>query len=704
MLLQASFNWYKVCVLDTCFSDLHCFPVGCKKQQAAGTDVIALACTDGTLKLVGSNARVEKSVDAHRGAVLSVRWSPDGTAIATAGEDGQVKVWSRAGMLRSTIAQADEPAYCVCWGGGSSSGQLLFCSGSNVTIAALQGAGGVGANSRNSSGAQASWKAHDALVLKADWSAATNLIVTAGEDCKYKVWDAFGRLLYQSSAWEHSITSVAWSPDGALFAAGSYNCLALCDKQGWSYCQVRPSSGSLLGLCWSPDGTSLAACGGNGSLVMAALLDVRLEDGRVAAVLEGERLVVVADCRSETQERLEFRDPVVKMSLGCGHLVVCSATQCHIYSTSNWNTPHIFDLKDPAQLVLQCGRGFALVDAAGAAQVYTYEGRPVCSLKLQGQGSGLEGLNYQLISLSSDTLALASGSSIRCFETAQGRPVGQHISHNLEVKAVCLSQLVVWYHPAAAFVDRDLLDATKSMHSDGAIGAGASLDLFAGSCLTLRRKDGARVCASIAPQPAMLHDLVRQGQWDKAVRLARFSADPAVWACLAALAMAAGELPTAEAAYAAIDAVDKLQFVLHLRGKAAGGTGGGAAGDVVVAAELALARRQPDEAEAMLLQAGLVYRAIKLHVRLHNWQRALDLARKHQQHVDTVLVYRRRHLAAVGQKEVLADFAALAQEPIDEAAVKERIRQDKAKEAQARAAGASGGGGTAAGAGRSNRR
>jgi hypothetical protein len=53
-----------------------------------------------------------------------------------------------------------------------------------------------------------------------------------------QVWDAFGRLLYQSSVWEHSIASVAWSPDGGLFAAGSYNCLALCDKQGWSYCQV----------------------------------------------------------------------------------------------------------------------------------------------------------------------------------------------------------------------------------------------------------------------------------------------------------------------------------------------------------------------------------------------------------------------------------------------------------------------------------
>lgn len=53
------------------------------------------------------------------------------------------------------------------------------------------------------------------------------------------MWDPFGRLLYSSSPWEQSITSVAWSPDGTLFAAGSFNCLALCDKQGWSYCQVR---------------------------------------------------------------------------------------------------------------------------------------------------------------------------------------------------------------------------------------------------------------------------------------------------------------------------------------------------------------------------------------------------------------------------------------------------------------------------------
>jgi hypothetical protein len=89
--------------------------------------------------------------------------------------------------------------------------------------------------------------------------------------------------------------------------------------------------------------------------------------------------------------------------------------------------------------VYDCRRNW--LAAVAVPQGYTYDGRPVCSLKLQGQGSGLECLNRQLISLSNDTLALASGTTVRCFETAQGRPVGQQLSHKLEVKAVSLSQV-----------------------------------------------------------------------------------------------------------------------------------------------------------------------------------------------------------------------------------------------------------------------
>ena len=62
------------------------------------------------------------------------------------------------------------------------------------------------------------------------------------------------------------------------------------------------------------------------------------------------------DIVSETTDELDFRDKVIKASLGFDHLIVATSTQCHIYSTGNWNTPHIFDLKDTVTLILQVRR------------------------------------------------------------------------------------------------------------------------------------------------------------------------------------------------------------------------------------------------------------------------------------------------------------------------------------------------------------
>ena len=32
--------------------------------------------------------------------------------------------------------------------------------------------------------------------LACDWNASNNLIISGGEDCRYKVWDSYGRLLF----------------------------------------------------------------------------------------------------------------------------------------------------------------------------------------------------------------------------------------------------------------------------------------------------------------------------------------------------------------------------------------------------------------------------------------------------------------------------------------------------------------------------
>ncbi len=95
------------------------------------------------------------------------------------------------------------------------------------------------------------WNAHDGIVLCVDWNVANGLIVSGGEDCCYKVWDAFGRQLYSSRPMEHVITSIGWSPNGESFAVGSYNIVRLCDKAGWTHCRQRLQSGSVWVNCYN---------------------------------------------------------------------------------------------------------------------------------------------------------------------------------------------------------------------------------------------------------------------------------------------------------------------------------------------------------------------------------------------------------------------------------------------------------------------
>lgn len=65
-------------------------------------EVLALGCADGSYKIISKAGRVEKSVaEAHQSAIISIKWSFEGAALASSGEDGQIKIWSRGGMLRS---------------------------------------------------------------------------------------------------------------------------------------------------------------------------------------------------------------------------------------------------------------------------------------------------------------------------------------------------------------------------------------------------------------------------------------------------------------------------------------------------------------------------------------------------------------------------------------------------------------------------
>ncbi|RHY78327.1 hypothetical protein DYB30_008395, partial [Aphanomyces astaci] len=182
----------KVTSVDTFVTSVDWVPsVG--KQSA---DMFVIACTDGTFRIMSKNGREEKKVQASdAGAIISLKWNYDGTALVTAGEDGSVKVYSRSGNLRSTLANTG----------------IIY----PAMLPARVGRKDI------------QWKAHDGPILCIDWNPINNRVISGGEDRVFRVWDGFGRQLYQSPVCEHVITSIAWSPKGDMFAVGAFNMLRL---------------------------------------------------------------------------------------------------------------------------------------------------------------------------------------------------------------------------------------------------------------------------------------------------------------------------------------------------------------------------------------------------------------------------------------------------------------------------------------------
>jgi len=699
-------------------SDFHWAPKSAKKPGAL--DTFLLTATDGKFHLISANGRVEKSVDAHKGAVTSGRWSHDGLALVTAGEDGTVKTWSRSGMIRSTLAQGSVPVYSVVW--GPDNDQILFTSGKSLTIKSLQ------AHLK-----PMTWKAHDGIVLKVDWNVTNNLLVSASEDCKYKVWDCYGRLLYTSSPHDYPVTSCAWAPDGESFAIGSYNTIRLCDKKGWSYSLDKAELGSVFSLTWSTDGTQVAGACGNGHVLLCHVVGRKLEWANYEMTVTGQKTIEIYDVSSDAVESLDVRDRIIKVAFGHSHLVVASTAQCYVYPIKSWNTPLIFDLKEASvHMIVLASRQFVLVDGS-SIYVYSYDGRLLHQPKYTTLKT--DTLNSNSLSLSNDTIAIKDKSeeegmtmsagknlhnphdkmekksNVRLFDTASGKPLGdgKPFQHKNEILQIALDQegspnerrlafidknydlfilsvrqigkanpveklgsmcsgivwnassnmlaaqqdgkFSVWLYPNAVYVDRDLLKLVCVEKNLSEFGKNPQLLSFRDSFVTLRRADGALVSTFISPYPVLLHDILAKEpkKWEDAVRLCRLAKDESLWASLAALASYHKNLDTAEIAYASLGLADKVDYIRNSR-------------DIPVKraqeAELSLLAGNLVDGEGILLQAGLIFRAIMLNIELYRWDRAMELAIKHKTHVDTVVGYRTRYLKSIGGTEDKKLFAA----------------------------------------------
>ena len=716
----------KVCELDTCVTCVR-WMASAGKRKSDGTFVVG--GSDGTFRFVSvQTGRIEKKVEAHTGAITGIAWNPDGSTMLTAGEDGHVKAWSQAGIQRSVLTTSAKSIYYMVWGadhpdyGGEC---FLYCAGSDVVVKPLN----------PSVKKQLVWKAHRGVVLCADWSRMSNHIVTGGEDGAYKVWDIYGRNLYSSQIGEHPVTSVTFSPDGEMIAIGSFQSIRVCDKTGWTHCrETTQNTGSILAASWSSDGTQIAASCGSGTTLIAQLVDRKKHWRHLMAAMSDSRKVLVHNMQNDTVEDLETRDRIIKLSIGYGYLILATATQCAVYDVNRFNSPVLFDVRDAVVHVAQSEKVFIIADCTNGISVYSYEGRLMSTIKVS-TALRPEMLTGNIVSLSNDTVALrdpVDARRILFFDTSSGKALKEcTFSHSIEINDLSLSQygsqqerklayvdrnkdmylccvhlrygsqklatmvsshmwndstetlvalsdnrFVAWYHPMVIFVDRDLMQRTKSVREDTEeFGRNDQIADFFGTRASVRRgADGALLTFSVSPYPTILYAHVGKNDWDGAVRLCRYLQDPMLWGILCALAVRGAELKTAVVAYGALNEMDKVRYINTIKeiptpeGRQA---------------ELALFQRRLDEAERILLQAGLIYRAIDMHIRLYYWERALEIAVERGTNVDTVIAYRKKYLESSGRKENLDKFKQVgASIKVDWDTVQEKVQQELAKEKQ----------------------
>ena len=190
----------------------------------------------------------------------------------------------------------------------------------------------------------------------------------------------------------------------------------------------------------------------------------------------------------------------------------------------------------------------------------------------------------------------------------------------------------------------------------------------------ITKLDGAKATITVPPFAKILYEHVDQADFEKAIRLCRFVKEKTLWGCLAAMSLYCRELETAEIALAALDEVDKVQFINYIKELPS---------EAAKNSALALYCKKINEAEQILIQAKLYYRAIKMNIKLFRWERALDLAVKYNTHLDTVVGFRQQYLESCQKQEDSAKFQQYMREvTVDWEAINQKIEADKQAETQ----------------------
>jgi WD40 repeat protein len=179
------------------------------------------------------------------GKFYNVAWSPDGTHLAAGAID--YALWDAAGTVitMTNACKGCTPAWALAWSPDS----LLWATGDESGYVAIY----------DTNGEQVKAIQAQRSVNVMAWSPDDTVIALSNE-----LWEPNGTRAGSLRGFRSTVTSLSWSPDGRMLAAGAFGTansglVGIFARDGSEIYRAENPDGQVNQVAWSPDGKLLAA-------------------------------------------------------------------------------------------------------------------------------------------------------------------------------------------------------------------------------------------------------------------------------------------------------------------------------------------------------------------------------------------------------------------------------------------------------------